>query len=70
MIYRNIFFYNNGFTAGKGEVILQYTGRIYTNAKSLKNFKTLYDASQDLLISCIDCAKNKYKSFKKIKSDK
>lgn len=66
MVYRNIFFLENGFSNGNGSMIIEYIGRIYYHAQLLRNFKELYNPSQDLLISCKDCAKRKYKSFKKV----
>ena len=66
MKYRHIFFLENQILKGTGNLIVEYTGRLYINAKSIKNINELYDPTQDLMISCTSCAKNKYKSFNKV----
>lgn len=70
VIYRNIFFMENQILSGKGNIIVEYTGRIYINAKSIKNLQEIYNPSLDLMISCTSCAKQKYKAFKKVNNDK
>ena len=70
MRYRNIFFTENQVLSGRGNIIVEYTGRIYINAKAIKNLRELYDPSKDLMISCTSCAKQKYKSFKKVNNAK
>lgn len=66
MTYRNIFFLENSVLRGSGNIIVEYTGKIYTNARAIKNFHNLYDASKDLMISCTSCAKQKYSQFIKV----
>lgn len=66
-IYRNIYFLKNMFTKGSGSKDISYYGTLYSNAKSIKDFNKLYDKTQDLIISCTDCAKNKYGKFIKVK---
>lgn len=67
MTFRHIFFTGNSFMTGYGETVVYYTGRLYSNAARIVNFAELYDASKDLVISCSDCARKKYKKFVKLK---
>lgn len=67
MRYRNIFFLENAVLKGIGNITVEYTGRIYTNAKAIKNFHLIYDPSKDLMVSCNSCAKQKYGQFIRIK---
>lgn len=66
-IYRNIYFLNNIFKSGKGNIDIQYYGNIYSNAKLIKTFNRDFDRNQDLLISCNECMKTKYRNFIKVK---
>lgn len=68
-IFRNIYFLKNIIQQGKGDIIIEYYGNIYSNAKQIKDFDRLYDKNQDLIISCNDCALKKYKTFKKVKKN-
>ena len=52
---------------GNGETVVYYTGRLYSNAVRIVNFRELYDPSKDLLINCSDCARKKYKRIVKLK---
>ena len=65
---RHIFFLSNGFKSGNGTLNIEYTGRIYYNAVHLKDFKSMYNPAQDLLIDCTQCAKKKYGKFIKIQT--
>jgi hypothetical protein len=67
MTYRHIFFTGKSILSGYGQMTIYYTGRIYTNAVRMVNFKSLYDPSKDLVITCSDCARKKYKTFVKIR---
>lgn len=66
-IYRNIYFLHNIFKSGSGKIDIQYYGNIYSNANKIKTFNHDFDRNQDLLISCNDCMKTKYRNFIKIK---
>lgn len=66
MRYRNIFFKDNIIQNGIGYIEVEYYGVMYSNADTMIEFKSLYDPKKDLYISCSKCAKNKYKSFKKV----
>lgn len=67
MTFRHIFFTDNSFMTGNGETVVYYTGRLYSNAARIVNFKELYDPSKDLVITCSDCARKKYKRIVKLK---
>lgn len=67
MTYRHIFFTGSAFMQGHGDITVYYTGRMYSNCTSIVNFKELYDPSQDLIITCGECARKKYKKIIKLK---
>ena len=66
-VYRDIYFSKNIITHGNGNVDIQYTGTMYSYASSMKNFITKFDRTKDLYIPCNDCAKQKYRTIKKVK---
>lgn len=65
--YRNIYFLKTMFQQGNGDYDVQYYGTMYSFAKQIKDFNKQFDKNQDLIISCTDCAKNKYGKFIKVK---
>lgn len=68
-IYRNIYFLRNIFKQGKGNIDIKYYGNIYSNAKQIKTFNKDFDNTKDLLISCTDCMKHKYRTLLKVKQN-
>lgn len=65
--YINIYFLKNIFQQGNEYHDVQYYGTMYSFAKQIKDFNKQFDKNQDLIISCTDCAKNKYGKFIKVK---
>ncbi len=65
-VYRNIYFQNSSIIAGNGQETLYYSGKIFNNAIAIKNFSAIFDATQDLLISCTSCAKKRYGRLVKV----
>lgn len=66
MTYRNIFFKKKIIHSGNGTLDVFYTGHIYGNCDTLKDFRSMYDKSKDLYVPCTDCAANKYRKFIRI----
>ena len=66
MVYRNIYFKGSIMTKGKGSTDVYYSGHLFSNAKSIKDFASKYDKSQDLYIDCSDCASRNYRNFIKV----
>lgn len=66
MRYRNIFFSGNIINSGNGSSVLEYTGKLYSNATTMTDFYKLYDPKQDKVISCGKCFKKAYSSIVKI----
>lgn len=64
--YRNIYFKRNIITNFSGKIIVYYTGNLYPNCDSIKDFSKKFDRSRDLLVACNDCASKKYKKFIKV----
>ena len=65
--YRNIYFLKGMWTQGHGSQNIEYYGTMYSFAKQIKNFDKQFDKSQDMIISCSDCSKNKIGKFIKVK---
>lgn len=70
MTYRNIFFKKGIIQNFSGNVDVYYTGCMYANCDSMKNFTLKFDRNKDLLINCNDCASRKYRKFIKITEKK
>lgn len=70
MVYRNIFFKKNILQNCSGKTDVYYTGSMYPNCDSMKNFGIKFDRNKDLLILCNDCASRKYRKFIKIEDKK
>lgn len=70
MIYRDVYFAKNIITHGNGITDISYTGNMYAYASTMKDFIKKFDRSKDLYIPCNDCAKQKYRSIRKIKLKK
>lgn len=61
--YRNVYFKKNIISNFSGNVIVYYTGNLYSNCDKIKDFASRFDRSKDLLVACNDCASRKYKKF-------
>lgn len=49
--------------SGNGNIDVYYYGRMFANAKQMKDFEKQYNSELDLCIVCDSCAAKKYRNF-------